>query len=364
MNLLKLIVKTKNKKYPIVIGENILKKTDSFFKSYIPNCKKIALIVDKNVPNTIGNVLKKSLKNYEILFIKIHVNEKKKSFKTIESLLNRILKKNFNRNDCIIALGGGILGDISGLTASLLKRGIRFVNVPTTLLAQVDSSIGGKTAVNLNLGKNLIGTFHQPDLVIADTLTLRSLPKREMICGYAEILKHALILDKKFFYWLNKKGKEIINLSNKTSIKKAIFLSCKIKSKIVQKDEKEKNLRQILNFGHTFGHAFEATKKFSKKLNHGESVLLGMICAIRFSFKKKKELELIQNHYSSLGLPYKIKKFFRRKDIAKLIKFMKSDKKNYDKNIKLILINQIGKAAKPKNYSENKIKEFLLSILS
>jgi len=363
MSILKLIVKTKNKKYPILIGENILKKINSFFKSYVPNCKKIALIVDNNVPSKITNNIRKSLKNYQILLIKIHVSEKKKSFKTIESLLNKILKNNFNRNDCVIALGGGILGDISGLTASLLKRGIRFINIPTTLLAQVDSSIGGKTAVNLNLGKNLIGTFHQPDLVIADTLTLKSLPKREMICGYAEILKHALILDKKFFNWLNKKGKEIINLSNKNSIRKAIFLSCKIKSKIVQKDEKEKNLRQILNFGHTFGHAFEATKKFSKKLNHGESVLLGIICAIKFSLKKRGELDLILDHYSNLNLPYKLKKFFKKRDIPRLIKFMKSDKKNYDKNIKLVLINQIGKVAKPKSYSEIKIKKFLLAML-
>ena len=148
------------------------------------------------------------------------------------------------------------MGDIVGLTANLVKRGIKFINVPTTLLSQVDSSIGGKTGVNSGYGKNLIGTFYQPEMVISDTTVLNSLPKREMVCGYAEILKHALILDKKFFSWLQKNGEKIINLNNKIVIQKAIHKSCKIKAKIVEKDETEKDLRMILNFGHTFGHAF------------------------------------------------------------------------------------------------------------
>ena len=260
-----------------------------------------------------------------------------------------------------------MLGDIVGLTASLVKRGIKFINVPTTLLSQVDSSIGGKTGVNSEYGKNLIGSFYQPEIVISDISTLNSLPKREVVCGYAEILKHALILDKKLFFWLQKYGKKILNLNNKLVIQKAIYRSCKIKAKIVKKDEKEKNLRIILNFGHTFGHAFEATKDFSKKISHGESVLLGMLCASEFAFKKKilknKDLNLIKEHYSTLNLPNKLDNYFTKKDIKNIIQFMKSDKKNVDSRIKLILINKIGKVSKSINLKDSVLKKYLSSKL-
>ncbi len=231
--------------------------------------------------------VKNSIKNFDSLYIKLNTNEKIKNFGTVSKLINKLLKKKFHRNDCLIALGGGVLGDIVGLAANLVKRGIKFINVPTTLLSQVDSSIGGKTGVNSVYGKNLIGTFYQPEMVISDTTVLNSLPKKEMICGYAEILKHALILDKKFFFWLQKNGEKIINLSNNLIVQKAIHKSCKIKAEIVEKDETEKDLRMTLNFGHTFGHAFEATTNFSNKINHGESVLLGMLCAAEFAFRNK-----------------------------------------------------------------------------
>ena len=208
----RIIVKTKNKNYPIIIGENVLGKTGNLINTQIPNCKKIALIIDSRVPKKILVQVKNSIKNFNSLYIKLNTNEKIKNFGTVSKLINKLLKKNFHRNDCLIALGGGVLGDIAGLTASLVKRGIKFINVPTTLLSQVDSSIGGKTGVNSGYGKNLIGTFYQPEMVISDTTALNSLPKREMVCGYAEILKHALILDKKLFFWLQKNGKKILNL--------------------------------------------------------------------------------------------------------------------------------------------------------
>ena len=367
MKRFRIIVKTNNKNYPIMIGENIIEKTGNLIRTQIPNCKKIALIIDNKVPKKILTQVKNSIKNFDNLYIKLNTNEKIKNFKIVSELINKLLKKNFHRNDCLIALGGGILGDIAGLTASLVKRGIKFINIPTTLLSQVDSSVGGKTGVNSRYGKNLIGSFYQPEIVISDTSTLNSLPKREIVCGYAEILKHALILDKKLFFWLQKNGKKILNLNNKVVIQKAIYQSCKIKAKIIEKDEKEKDLRQILNFGHTFGHAFEATTNFSNKINHGESVLLGMLCASEFAYRNKilknKDLNLIKEHYSILNLPNKLNDYFAKKDVKNIIQFMKSDKKNIDSKIKLILINKIGKTLKSISLKDSDLKNYLNSKL-
>ena len=367
MKKFKIIIKTKSKNYPIIIGENILGKTGNLINNQIPSCKKIALIIDSKVPKKILVQVKNSIKNFDNLYIKLNTSEKIKNFKIVSELINKLLKKNFHRNDCLIALGGGVLGDIAGLTASLVKRGIKFINIPTTLLSQVDSSIGGKTGVNSRYGKNLIGSFYQPEMVISDISTLNSLPKREVTCGYAEILKHALILDKKLFFWLQKNGKKILNLNNKIVIQKAIYQSCKIKAKVIEKDEKEKDLRMILNFGHTFGHAFEATANFSNKINHGESVLLGMLCAAEFAFRNKilknKDLNLIKEHYSTLNLPSKLNNYFIKKDVKKIIQFMKYDKKNYDSKIKLILISKIGKSPKSRTLNDSVLRNYLNSKL-
>ena len=209
----------------------------------------------------------------------------------------------------MISVGGGITGDVSGFASSIYKRGINFVNIPTTLLAQVDSSIGGKTGINTSFGKNLIGSFYQPKLVISDIDFLKTLPKREIVCGYAEIFKHSLIFEKKFFSFLDKNANKILNLKS-PFIEKSIVKSCEIKKKIVELDEKEKSLRKILNFGHTFAHAYESTLNYSKRLNHGEAVLLGIHSAINFSFKFKLLSKLnylkIKNHFIKYKLPYKI----------------------------------------------------------
>ena len=220
----------------------------------------------------------------------------------------------------MICIGGGIAGDICAFAASIYKRGLKFVNIPTTLLSQVDSSIGGKTGINNFIGKNMIGTFCQPNVVITDIIFLKSLPKREMICGYAEILKHALISDKKFFIFLKNNFENILNLSPNI-IKKAIFKSCKIKKNIVEKDEREINLRKTLNYGHTFAHAFESTLGYTNKLNHGEAVLLGILVASKFSNKEgflpKSELELIENHIKELKYN-NLKKYFNKKNVKKI----------------------------------------------
>ena len=270
MSLIKLHVKTGNQKYPIFIGKNILNKLNKFLKENLINFNQCLVIADKNVPKKIISKVLNSLPKKKTSVHYFYSSEKNKSQKSIDNILAILLKKNFNRNDCVISIGGGITGDVSGFAASIFKRGLKFVNIPTTLLSQVDSSIGGKTGINNKYGKNLIGAFYQPSLVISDIIFLKSLPKREIICGYGEILKHAIISDKKFFSFLDLNGSQILNLKSPL-IEKAIFKSCSIKKRVVEADEKEMGLRKILNFGHTFAHAYEATLGYSKKLNHGEA---------------------------------------------------------------------------------------------
>ena len=367
MRSIKLNVKTKTKNYPIYFGDNILNKTGKLIRKNLPGVQKISIISDNKLPKKLLIKLIRSLKSYDVSLFKLSANEKNKSLGVANKIIQKLLKKNFNRSDCLIAFGGGVLGDLSAFISSLTKRGIKFVNIPTTLLAQVDASIGGKTGINTNQGKNLVGTFYQPDLILNDMSLLKSLPHREMISGYGEILKHSLISDKKFFLWLYKNGKEIINRKNNDKLKKAIIKSCKIKVHVVNKDEREKNLRMILNFGHTFAHGFERAKNFSKKINHGEAVLLGMMVASELSTRKKmlstKELLQIKRHYFNLNLPSNINKIFKKNEIKKIIHFMKKDKKNIDEKINLILLEKIGKTTKPKTTAmkSNAIKKFLYS---
>jgi len=367
MKTIKLIVKTKTKNYPIYFGNNILNSTGKLIKKNLPGVKKLCIISDKKIPKKLLQILLRSVKSYDLKLFKLTANEKNKSLSVANKIIQQLLKKNFNRSDCVIAFGGGILGDLSAFISSLTKRGIKFINIPTTLLAQVDASIGGKTGINSNQGKNLIGTFYQPDFIISDPIVLNSLTQREMVSGYAEILKHALILDKKFFMWLVKNGKKIVKERNKNFLISSIFKSCKIKCSIVSKDEKEKDLRMILNFGHTFAHGFESAKNFSKKLNHGEAVLLGMIAASDLSNKKKllssKELSLIKQHYKNLKLLMDIKKNFKKKEINKVINYMKKDKKNISSKISLILLKKIGKTTDPGQIAlkDFEIKKFLNS---
>ena len=362
----KIIVKTKSKSYPVYFGDGILNTTGTLISKNLPNVKKICIIYDKNLPLVLIKKLSKSLRKYNLKFYRLPAREKTKSFKVAEKIIDFLLKNNFNRSDCIIAFGGGILGDLSAFISSLTKRGLKFINIPTTLLAQADASIGGKTGINSSHGKNLIGTFYQPDFVLIDISMLNSLSRREMISGYSEILKHSLIIDKKFFLWLSKNAKKIINNKDTNLLTMAIMKSCKIKSQIVSKDEKEQNLRMMLNFGHTFAHGFEGAKNFSNKLNHGEAVLLGMMVASQLSYKKKilslKDLILLKKHYLSLNLPMNVKKKFKKKEINNIIYFMKKDKKNLSEKINLILIKKIGKT-RPNSFAINsaELKKFLTS---
>ena len=366
MNQSKLIVNTGTQKYPILIGSNIVSKISKILKKNSIQFNKGLLILDKNVPKKIVNELKKSLKNKKIFSFQIKASEKNKNQKYIDKILHYLLSQNFSRHDCLISVGGGITGDVAGFAASIFKRGLQFVNIPTTLLSQVDSSVGGKTGINTKYGKNLIGSFYQPKLVISDINFLKSLPKREIVCGYGEILKHSLIANKTFFKFLDKNISKILKLQS-PYIQKAIFESCKIKKNVVEKDEKEKNLRKILNFGHTFAHAYEAALGFSNKLNHGEAVILGMHTALGFSnqnkFLKNNEYMLIKKHLINAKLPHNVKQYFSSKDVNKILSFMVKDKKNNSDKINLILLKKIGSPTIKEQYNKKYLKLFLKSQL-
>ena len=311
--------------------------------------------------------IKKSLNKKKIYIYFFRANEINKNQNNVNKILDILLNKNFSRQDCLISIGGGITGDISGFAASLFKRGLKFINIPTTLLSQVDSSIGGKTGVNTKYGKNLIGSFYQPNLVISDIQFLKTLPKREIVCGYGEILKHSLIANKNFYNFLNKNRVKIFNLSS-PFIEKAIYESCKIKKNVVEQDEKEQGLRKILNFGHTFAHAYEASLGYSIKLNHGEAVILGMKTALNFSLKQnllnKNDYNSIINHISNSNLPSSINKFFKVKDLNKIMSFMMKDKKNTSNKISLVLLKKIGSPLINREYNKKNLELFLKKELS
>ena len=367
MKLIKLRVKTKSENYPIIIGANIIKNLAFYLKKNSINFNQCLLVIDTKVPKKMISKITKSLKKKKISKILFISSEKNKNSKIVNKILQILLNKNFSRLDCLITIGGGITGDVGGFAASLYKRGLKFINIPTTLLSQVDSSVGGKTGVNTKIGKNLIGSFYQPKMVISDTEFLRSLPKREIICGYGEILKHSLILNKIFYEYLNNNSFKILNLKS-PFIEKAIFESCKIKKTIVEKDEKEKGIRKILNFGHTFAHAFESTLGYSKKLNHGEAVILGIITALNFSLNikliKLKDYNQIIQHIIQMKLPSNIRDYFLPKNLNTILSFMTKDKKNFSKKINLILLKKVGSTVINNEYEILKIKKFLKKELS
>jgi len=367
MKFNKITVNTSTKKYKIFLGSDIINKIHKILNSQKIYFEKCLIIVDKNIPKKFKNKLFKKIKAKKKNYYNFNATEKNKNYENVKKLHNLLFINKFNRNDCIISFGGGITGDIGGFTASIFKRGLKFINIPSTLLSQVDSSIGGKTGINNKFGKNLIGSFHQPDLVISDMKVLSSLPYREIICGYAEILKSSLIKSSKSFSFLDKNIYKILKLKS-PYIEKAIIDSCNLKKQIVEKDEREKNLRKVLNIGHTFAHAFESTMNFSKKLNHGEAVLLGIRNAIKFSKKIKllsnEKFLLINNHINKLKLKHSYNKLFKKKDLNKIIEFMKSDKKNNSNNINLILIRDFGKIKINFQIKTKRLRRFLLSELN
>ena len=340
-----------NSSYKIYFGDNFIA---NFPLKKISNAKEIFLIFDSKLPESslkkVHSFIKKS-KPSKFESFKFVANEKNKSLETSERILEKFIDLRFSRESLIVSLGGGITTDISGFIASVFLRGIDVIHIPTTLLAQVDASIGGKTGVNSKKYKNMIGTFKQPNSVLIDTDFLKSLNKRHIAAGYSEIIKHALIDDVKLLSKLEKFGGRI----DSVELAELIKISSKIKAKIVEQDEEEKSVRAHLNFGHTFAHAIESVQSF-KGLNHGEAVGVGMLCAAKLSFLLNKltikEFNRVMGIIKKYKLPTKLPSNCEPQQI---LKAMELDKKNKNNSLRFIILNGLGKVEIIENVPEEKI---------
>ena len=328
-------------KYRIVISKNAISKKN--LAHLLKNHNKTLLISDDGVPSKIVRevtaVCKQSTKVFQVV---LQHGERAKSVQNFQKILNFLADNNFDRTDLIVAVGGGVVGDISGFVASSYLRGIQFIQIPTTLLAQVDSSVGGKTAINILSGKNLVGAFYNPKGVIIDTNVLHSLPNRQLKAGLAEVIKYAFIQNKALFSLLKKYPKKILSKDHKI-IEEIIFLSLQTKAKIVTKDEKENGIRAILNFGHTFGHAIEAHGKY-KKILHGEAVAKGMRIASKISYLENLISEKEYEEVIALLQKYEFDLSVDQYKYRELKPYIFRDKKIKAGKLNLILLNKLSNA--------------------
>lgn len=304
----------------------------------------------------------------------VPAGEASKSFAMLERVCDALIAARIERGDLIVALGGGVIGDLTGFASSVVRRGVDFVQVPTTLLAQVDSSVGGKTAINSTQGKNLVGAFYQPILVIADTALLDTLPEREFRAGYAEVVKYGLLGDLSFFEWLEANWREVFaggpergNLAAPREF--AIQKSVQAKAEIVRRDERETGDRMLLNLGHTFGHAFEAAAGFSDRLLHGEAIGLGMSLTFEFSARRgliaQAEAERAIRHLAATGLPTHVKDTAGpHPDVDTLMELIAQDKKVRRGKLTFILVRGIGQAFVTRDVEASEVREFLFEKLA
>ena len=323
-------------KYNIHISGNNFPKT--VLNKHLKNKNKILIITDDGIPKNHIKKLKNTINNKNVYIFSLKSGEKSKSFSSYQKILNKLFELKFDRSDIVIAFGGGVVGDITGFSAATYMRGIKYIQIPTTLLAQVDSSVGGKTAINVAQGKNLVGAFYNPSLVIVSTYFLNTLSDEEFKSGLGEVVKYALIGNKKLRSIIERNSQQIIS-REESVLKSIIEESIKTKSKIVTKDEKENGIRAILNFGHTFGHAIEAYKNY-KGITHGAAITLGMVIASRISFYegyiKNYQLDNVVNLISSIGLRTDYSKY----NYIQLKKYIKSDKKIKNGKLNLVLIDK------------------------
>ena len=337
-----------DRSYEIFVGTDMLKDIGETIQRKCGQ-RKILIVTDQDVASfwlsTVVESLKRNRLDFEVACVP--PGESSKSFYQLESLLDQFFEAQLARDGLILAFGGGVVGDLAGFAAAIALRGIDFIQVPTTLLAQVDSSVGGKTGINTSRGKNLVGSFYQPKLVIIDTGVLDSLPKRQLRAGYAEIVKYGLIKNKPFFEWLEINGQKVISGDSKAR-QIAIVESCKIKAMIVGQDEREAGERALLNFGHTFGHAFEAEARYNGELLHGEAVALGIVAAMNLSktmgFLNSQELDRVTRHFKTVGLPINLNFIDKFSDwnVDALIDHMRHDKKVLKGKMRFILLREIG----------------------
>ncbi len=354
--------------YDIIIGDGVLGQAGARVAELAPGAR-CAIVADENAARhhlvTLREGLEKAKIEYHV--IDVAAGEGSKSFAGLETVVDQLLKCRLERSDLVLAFGGGVIGDLAGFAAAIVRRGMRFVQLPTSLLAQVDSSVGGKTGINSGHGKNLIGAFHQPALVIADTGMLKTLPQREFAAGYAEIVKYGLIDDPQFFEWLTQHHQAIF--AAEVELSEAIAHSCRAKARVVAADEYEHGARALLNLGHTFGHALEAACKYDpKRLVHGEGVAIGMVLAHEFSNRLNlcdaDSVERVRRHIQEVGLPVSIDQIpGKLPPVSQLMKHIAQDKKVSAGRLTFILTHGIGKAHIARDVQPAEVQSFLMEKL-
>ena len=346
----KLRIDLKENSYDIIIEHGLLSNLGTLISQKFVKPKTF-IVTDNNISvhwleQTIESL---SAQGISPKVLEVPAGENTKSFINLEKIIDQLLESKVDRGSLLIALGGGVIGDLAGFAGAVTLRGIKVVQVPTTLLSQVDSSVGGKTGINVRQGKNLVGSFYQPSLVAIDTQVLKTLPPRQLFAGYAEVVKYGLIKDCSFFDWLELNGKKVLE-GDKLAQQFAIFTSCRIKAEIVEADEKEQDLRAILNFGHTFGHALEAEAGYDGNLLHGEAVSIGMVMAIELSKNlghlSGQDAGRAVEYIRSVGLPTNINSIEGSNSWHPdgLIQHMQHDKKVSNGQLRFVLIKGIGEA--------------------
>lgn len=350
--------------YEVLVGRGLLNDAVVQAQQFLRK-KRVPVVADENAWAAHGERLAHSLASdgYEIALYLVASGEGSKSWQGLQSLTDWMLDQGIERGDHVFALGGGVVGDLTGFACAILKRGCGFIQLPTTLLAQVDSSVGGKTAINTAAGKNLIGAFHQPALVLADTDCLATLPPRELRAGYAEVLKYGVLGDAAFFDWLEGNGAAVLALDPK-AIEHAVATSVAAKARIVAEDERETGgMRALLNLGHTFGHALEAQTGFSDRLLHGEGVALGMVLAARYSARRglisHDDAERVPRAVDAAGLPAELAALGLACNGRELADRMLHDKKMDAGTLPFVLLRSIGAAFLAKDVALDDVAAFL-----
>lgn len=349
--------------YEVVVGRGLLKQAGARVAALAPT--RAFIVSDETVAAIHGETVRAALEGAGLKtgIVTVPAGEASKSFEQLDAVLDRLLAEGLDRKSMVVALGGGVVGDLAGLAAALFMRGVDFVQVPTTLLAQVDSSVGGKTAIDTPRGKNLIGAFHQPRLVLADIEALATLPVRQVRSGWAEVLKHGLICDAAFFDWLGGEGKAGAE-GDPDALERAVIRSVEIKSQIVGEDEKEAGRRALLNLGHTFGHALEAELGFGDALTHGEAVALGCAMAFRFSARQglcsAADAQKAEAGIRAAGLPTRLAEVDQAFSAEALIGRMAGDKKAEGGRLTLILARAIGEVFTDKAVDAEAVRAFLI----
>lgn len=355
MKNIDLSFETEQFNYKILIGKDLFKK--EVFADSIKG-SSVFIVSNETVAPLYLEQLSLALSDHSVHTYLLPDGEEYKSLDSWQDLLDSMIAVGLRRNDTVIALGGGVVGDLAGFAAATLNRGMSIIQVPTTLLSQVDSSVGGKTAVNHPLGKNLIGAFHQPSLVVSDISTLKTLPKREFLAGISEIIKAAIIADNDFFDWLAENATQILE-HNEIALTGMIETACRIKAGIVAQDAKEKGIRAWLNLGHTFGHAIETCAGYGRLL-HGEAVAVGLCLAARFCLVKQglsdSDFERIIGLIEKFGLPSRVPTYLNARELTSA---MRLDKKNTSEYVTLILPKKVGQVMIDKKVSLAEIEMFL-----